>query len=209
MLMEGMNCVMDIRKRVTKISRARQIGELLGVKPRREELLIGWNPPTVSWFKLNTNGSVQKARGVATSRGVIHDDIGNWLRGFFMKMSFCIVTATELWGLYQGLELAWKIGIRRIQVEVDNKRVVKLIYGHRVHASCLILLIASIHHLLSRNWQVNIGHVYCKSSKVANCLAVSFPLVVHELVVSPLKTHALLRQDALGICYPRMVPFVM
>ena len=43
-----------------------------------------------------------------------------------MKIGESSVTMAELWGLYQGLNLAWNVGIRRLLVEVDSSCVAQM-----------------------------------------------------------------------------------
>lgn len=49
--------------------------------------------------------------------GLIRDDCGKWVRGYARKVGFCSVLEAELWGIVEGLRLAWNLGFRRVEVE--------------------------------------------------------------------------------------------
>lgn len=83
----------------------------------RVEKWIGWTPPTSPWCKLNTDGT-RKQSGAASA--LLRDQNGRWIIGFGMNIGMCSVIMAELWGLYQGLCMAWQQGCRWISVEVDS-----------------------------------------------------------------------------------------
>ena len=39
----------------------------------------------------------------------LHDMCGNWVAGFATKLGICSVTSVELWGIWDGLLLAWEL----------------------------------------------------------------------------------------------------
>ena len=70
-------------------------------------------------MKLNTDGASSRCDGTATSGGVIHDSSGRWLYGFAHKIGACSSLEAELWVVLEGLKIAWNLGSRRIQLEVN------------------------------------------------------------------------------------------
>ncbi|XP_052290822.1 uncharacterized protein LOC127900258 [Citrus sinensis] len=70
---------------------------------------ISWKPPDWPWCSLNTDGAHNRG-GISTAGGLIRDHMGCWLSGFGMMIGSCSITVAELWGLYQGLQLAWNSG---------------------------------------------------------------------------------------------------
>ncbi|KAH9776497.1 proline transporter 2 [Citrus sinensis] len=52
-----------------------------------------------------------------------------------MKLGSCSIMEAELWGLYQGLKLAWEHGFRLLQVEVDNLGVTQLLNSSEANRS--------------------------------------------------------------------------
>ena len=88
------------------------------------ERWIAWSPFTWPWCKLNTDGAAKRS-GESSAGGFIRDSNGKWIVGFGMRS--CSVTVAELWGLYQGLSIAWQRGFRWLKVEVDCLCVTRLL----------------------------------------------------------------------------------
>ena len=80
---------------------------------------ISWHPPAWPWCTLNTDGA-HRVHVTCIASGLIRNHLGRWLTGFGMMIGSCSVTVAELWGLYQGLQLAWNFGIRKLKVETDS-----------------------------------------------------------------------------------------
>ena len=47
--------------------------------------------------------------------------------GFAMNIGVCSITAAELWGIFEGLSIAWELGFRKVQVESNSRCAVGLI----------------------------------------------------------------------------------
>lgn len=47
-----------------------------------ENTAISWQPPEMSWFKLNTDGACQNGSRQMGVGGLIHNEDGIWIRGF-------------------------------------------------------------------------------------------------------------------------------
>lgn len=60
-----------------------------GRSVRREERLISWLPPLVSWMKLNNDGVSHGNPGLATAGGVIRNGEGQWIGGFALNIGRC------------------------------------------------------------------------------------------------------------------------
>ncbi|CAA7040260.1 unnamed protein product [Microthlaspi erraticum] len=104
----------------------------------REERLISWLPPLVTWMKLNTDGASRGNPGLATAGGVIRDGDGQWHGGFSLNIGRCTAPMAELWGVYYGLCIAWEKGVSRLEVEVDSSLVVGFLQtGSVTHTHCL------------------------------------------------------------------------
>lgn len=116
--------------------RAQEVHRVVTMHPpmgsKRLERWIGWSPPTWPWCKLNTDGT-KKTSGVASAGGILRDQSGNWITGFGMNIGICWVTVAELWGLYQGLLVAWQHGCRWLSTEVDSLCVTQLVSTPVIH----------------------------------------------------------------------------
>ena len=96
--------------------------------------MFGWLPPWWLYYKLNSDGA-KKRSGLAGAGGLIWDATGRWHGGFCMNIGICSVTIAEFWGLYQGLVLAWQIGIRLLMVEIDRFCVTQLLNRNNFNAT--------------------------------------------------------------------------
>ena len=122
MLFEGKvvneeSMVQDIRVRAKEILRTFEAFQ--SDRGLRVQNMFGWFPPRWPYYKLNSDGA-RKGSGLAGARGLIRDATGRWHGGFCMNIGICSITIAELWGLYQGLILAWQMGIRLLVVEIDS-----------------------------------------------------------------------------------------
>ena len=88
-----------------------------------------------------------------------------------LNIGMSSITNVELWGMYQGLILAWNKGIRLLIVEVDSLCVTQLIQSQTLSANASSSLVNGIWELLSRNWQVSVHHIYRKANFAADFLA--------------------------------------
>lgn len=52
--------------------------------------------------------------GSASTGGVIRNSCGNWLLDLCTIADLCSITGAELWGVYQGLTLAWNEGFKKV-----------------------------------------------------------------------------------------------
>lgn len=82
----------------------------------RQEKRIGWSCPCPSWLKLNTDGA-SKANGLkAAAGGLLRDEFGHWQGGCTQNIGVGSTLAAELWGVLQGLKLAWRLGIAHLKL---------------------------------------------------------------------------------------------
>ncbi|KAK8689240.1 hypothetical protein V6N13_087962 [Hibiscus sabdariffa] len=102
--------------------------------------------PLEGWWKVNTDGSHLSDSGSSACDGVIRDSSGLWIRGFTKFIGPCSILEAELWDIHVGLELAWKLGCRKLIVESDNRDAVRIIeQGHGcVGVSSLVLHIQEV-----------------------------------------------------------------
>src|SRR5689334_1263909 len=80
---------------------------------------IAWEMPKAGWIKINSDGSMVDDK--AASGGVLRDDKGAWLHGYVRNLGSCSVVMAELWGIIDGLSLAWEQGYRRVWIETDSQ----------------------------------------------------------------------------------------
>lgn len=166
-----------------------------------------WSPHPEGVFKLNTDGSRRNSR-IAGAGGLIRNSNGEWVNGFSINLGVYSVTMAELWGIYQGLLLAWEIGIRDLLIEADSACAVQMIARDCFTVNACYPLICDIKGLMARNWRVAVHHFYRESNYVANLMAshaLQLPLGLHIFSFPPSAISTWLLYDGLGISIPRRV----
>ncbi|KAH9685635.1 putative ribonuclease H protein [Citrus sinensis] len=140
--------------------------------------------------------------------GLIRNYCGEWVHGFGMNIGHCTITGAKVWGLFQGLQLAWNIGIRQLRVEVDSRCTIKILATNNIHPNAYSSLIQGIKRLPNRDWQVSLSHSYRETNFAADYLAnqaLLLPLGIYVFPTPPSETEGWLLHDVSGSAYPRMV----
>ncbi|KAL9417260.1 hypothetical protein AB3S75_040274 [Citrus x aurantiifolia] len=115
----------------------------------------------------------------------------------------------ELWGLYQGLRLAWEAGIKCLLAEVDSLCVTQLISKRVVVPNEFYSVVVAIRELISRNWQVVITHIYREANSAADFMANmahTYPQGLHLFSSPPVGIFSIIVQDLFGVTKPRLIP---
>ena len=126
-----------------------------------------------------------------------------------MNIGESSVLMAELWGLYQGLHLAWEAGIKRLLVEVDSLCVTQLVSKQVVVPNEFYALVVAIREIISRNWQVSITHIYREANSAADFMANmahSYPHGLHLFSSPPVGIYSIIVQDLFGVTQPRLIP---
>lgn len=89
--------------------------------------LVGWSPPSLGSFKLNTDGASANNPGPAGAGGVIRNSAGEFVRGFSRNIDITSSYAAELWALRDGLHLASVLNISNLSIEVDAQAIINSI----------------------------------------------------------------------------------
>lgn len=199
------NIVLDITHRAAEINASMENI----CRPGHERIIkwLKWMAPPWPFFKLNTDGA-RKISGNASAGGLIRNYCGEWVHGFGMNIGHCTITGAELWGLLQGLQLAWNIGIRQLLVEVDSRCITEILATDTNYPNANSSLIQGIKRLLNMEWQVSLSHCYRETNYAADYLAnqaLLLPLGVHVFPTPPSGTEGWLLHDVSGTAYPRMV----
>ncbi|KAK9030511.1 hypothetical protein V6N11_031937 [Hibiscus sabdariffa] len=129
-----------------------------------------WQVPHKGWCTLNTNGSMVASTGFATCGRVLQNHVGDWLLGFFRKVGVYSVLEAELWGVAEGLRLAWDVGIQVMLFEVDNGNVARIVQD-KARVSGLHELVPTISELVGRDWVVRVRQIRRSANMVADGMA--------------------------------------
>ncbi|XP_039007858.1 uncharacterized protein LOC120135702 [Hibiscus syriacus] len=116
-------CCLDVGQRIRKKKtiEERPLGKTSSPKQK-------WRPPCAGIVKINADGAVNQNSMETASGGVLRDNFGNWMSGYHRDISRCSMFQDQLWGVFDGLNIAWNHGFRNIIVETvqtDNMDEVK------------------------------------------------------------------------------------
>jgi ribonuclease HI len=133
-------------------------------------MVIRWHPPRELFVKLNTDGAYKKDQ-VAGCGGVIRGIHGEWLGGFAKGVGLCSAFVAELWGVYEGLRQVYRLGFRKVELNIDSEAVVRVLKRGSSSSSSGCSLLKRIWKLLEEDWLVEISHTYREANKCADALA--------------------------------------
>jgi ribonuclease HI len=155
---------------------------------------------------LNVDGSLLGSTNTAGYGGLLRDNNGVFLLGFYGAATTPSILFAELMAILHGLQICWENGYRRISCFSDSLQAVNLIRdgvsAHHRFANEVI----SICQLLDRNWEIVVEHTLREGNACADVLAKMDALSDSPLVKlsSPLVDLAIpLLADAQGVVFFR------
>jgi len=82
------------------------------IKPKetklKETIYIGWKRPEEGWVKLNSDDACKDRGAIVGCGGLFHPSGGRWIKSYTKKIGACDALHAEMWGLYLGLDMAWR-----------------------------------------------------------------------------------------------------
>ncbi|CAN0923968.1 Putative ribonuclease H protein At1g65750 [Linum grandiflorum] len=139
--------------------------------PIRHEVAISWQGAADPYSTLNTDGFVIRPTNHAASGGVLRDNRGNCTAAFACNLGACSITRAKLHGIVEGMELAWNMGVRHLEVHVDSACAITLLSKSTHSTSQHEILIHISKLLMQRDWIVNLKHIYREDNHVADAMA--------------------------------------
>ena len=76
---------------------------------------------------IKSDFEIQVGSAVAGCGGVVRSNSGSWLVGFCKRLDSCNAHMAEEWRIFEGLHVAWEMGLKRVILESDANEVVQLI----------------------------------------------------------------------------------
>ncbi|CAN1331264.1 Putative ribonuclease H protein At1g65750 [Linum perenne] len=120
---------------------------------------------------LNSDGSVDRARGKVTAGGLIRNAEGRCLLAYTMNLGTCSITRAEIRGAIEGLHRAWEAGFRNVVLQLDSRSVLSLFVNGDEGRHQHVLEVARFKELRERDWNLAIQHTYREGNKAADYLA--------------------------------------
>ena len=134
------------------------------------ESLIAWTPPS-NECKLNTNWSMFQHSGSTACGGILCDSSGNLVVAYSANLSNCSITMAKLWPIYFGLQISYRLGLRRILVASDLLCAIQLLHQREVAYHSSLSMIQVIEELMSRDWIVEVKHIFKEANQCIDVLA--------------------------------------
>ena len=109
---------------------------------------------------------------MAGAGGLLHDSSGIWISGFSLNMVIATNNVAELAAVRQGLLLAWELGFKFIQFEIDFVTVLSWLSNiNYTYPPNVVSLICDCRSLMEKAWEVQAHHIYCEADGCAEALA--------------------------------------
>jgi ribonuclease HI len=180
--------------------------------PRRiqQQVNIAWLPPEPGWFVLNSDGAAKQSEKRAGCGGALRNDSGIWIDGFSKALGDTTAYMAELWGIYEGLSLASRRGVPRLELRTDSQ-VIATSLRHRETGSAMGgALMKKIQRLLQSPWEVKITHVYREANRCADMLANMGSESISGISFfeyPPERVKQIVEDDLRGVSFPRLISF--
>ncbi|KAL0292126.1 UNVERIFIED_CONTAM: hypothetical protein Sradi_7002000 [Sesamum radiatum] len=139
-------------------------------KIKEKIIVVKWRKPDPPKVKLNTDGASKGSSGLAGAGGIIRDYRGYTIVAFQEFLGTATNTLAEVQAVASGLEIAHKMGLNDIWVEMDSAVGLSLITsdnaGHWKVQHSLVKI-----RLLCSMMQVSFSHIYREGNFVADYFA--------------------------------------
>ncbi|KAK8540080.1 hypothetical protein V6N12_046373 [Hibiscus sabdariffa] len=140
------------------------------VPPLRAPTVGRWEAPPVGWINVNTNGSRNTGTRLASCGGVGRDLESRWCFGFAQGIGSYSCLEAELWGIYEGLAIAWSLSYPRVLIETDSREAYEIIMSSNTQKVGSFAL-SSIFALMSCSWEVQLVFVRREGNEVADVMS--------------------------------------
>ncbi|CAN1176722.1 Putative ribonuclease H protein At1g65750 [Linum perenne] len=191
--------------RETMKSSSQILSEVVG---RRRDTLVRWIPAPDEWITINTDGSVIQPLSYAAGGGVIRNSHGAKLAAFAANFGKCSIMRAELRAAAIGLSLAWDMGFRKVNIQIDSLAAIAAIKNTSDTDGRHSLICQQIQELCHRQWTVVLTHTYREGNRVADLLAHlghSLAFGRHLITDCNPDIRFALISDCIGVSFPRTI----
>jgi hypothetical protein len=157
---------------------------------------------------LNSNGAAKISDQKARCGGVLRSDKGIWIEGFAKALGDTTTYMAGLWGIYEGLRLAQRRGVTRLELRTDSQVIAQSLKDSTSGSIMGSTLMKRIRSLLYGPWEIRIIHVFRKANRCTDILANmdSECLSGIEFFASPpSRVMQIVEDDVRGVSFPRLI----
>ena len=103
---------------------------------------------------------------------LLHDSSGFWILGFSPNMGIATNNIAKLVAVRQGLLLAWELGFKFVQLEIDSITILSwLTDTNSTYPPDVLSLICDCRSLIGRVWEMQARNIYHEANKCTDALA--------------------------------------
>lgn len=88
---------------------------------------VVWKPLDPGWFKVNVDGSHWRSSGSTACGGLVRNEHGVFVAGFYTKLGSSTALWVELWALRLGIKLARQLHLHSVCFELDSEVVMRMV----------------------------------------------------------------------------------
>ncbi|KAL0001759.1 hypothetical protein SO802_015540 [Lithocarpus litseifolius] len=196
-------------KTLAKAAEMAYLGIIEKHKQTKAKIQVRWLPPSLNWFKVNSDGSSMGNPSLAGGGGLIRNQDGEWVKGYARSIGCATSVASELWALRDGIRLCISLKLPAVVFELDAKLVVDLLKKDIENSNSIDVLVADCKEGLKEIPMVRIQHCYMEANKCADALASSLGSAhgpgLYYFLNPPSDVVILLSLDTAGTLYDRFV----
>ncbi|MCH88087.1 ribonuclease H protein [Trifolium medium] len=173
-------------------------------KPSRH---LTWSPPLDSIIKVNVDGSSLSNTGRSGFGGLMRNNNGEWLLGFFGFSFITTCLAAELYLILHGLHMAYDVGHKDIIIESYSMEALNLIMSEAQPLHPYAPLISQISQLRCQDWVASFQNTLRQGNECADWLVkhgASSEDVLQVWTVCPSQLHHILLSNANGVARLRL-----
>jgi ribonuclease HI len=174
----------------------------------RQQMNIAWLLPSTGWIALNTDGAAKAMEKKAGCGGVLRDDKGSWIDGFAKALGDTTAYMAELWGIHEGLALAYRRRVMKLELRTDSQVLAQSLKERKNGSVPGCALMKKIIELLDGPWEVQITHVYREANRCADMLAnmgSEGSSGINYFENPPTRVLQIVEDDARGVSFPRLI----
>nr|KYP57109.1 Putative ribonuclease H protein At1g65750 family [Cajanus cajan] len=173
---------------------------------QRSTRLVRWTAKEGDWVTINVDGSALTNPGAVGVGGLVRDNTGLFMVGFYGSIGISNNIHAELVAMWRGLTLCWERGYSHVCCQSDCLYVVQLLQQESSHYHRYAVLLDKIKELISRHWTCQVIHILREGNFCADFFARKGAVSSEGLVIleeAPVEMEELLRKDITGTCVLR------